>query len=458
MTRDDSIVPLLVDTGTPEAEALEHAYAHHISRYLGMPPGSEQPSHAKTIPLPRKGHLLLCTDGLWGKTFAAESLANVLQHAQDQSPGDLLAALRAFRQNALRKKDRDNITGVLVNHTSPAPTTSRSTAKSGGGAPAPGPGLSFHPHVGPDEVLDVRPGVPTPGHDGFGDVDEFGNRTRSGAMATHVPADGPMQEFGFNPWTGRPWRVLRFGNRNQPDTPGNPQPQGGTSEQQDVPEPSPITPDSPETSAAANDSSIEPSGSEQSSKTEPSNDSEGAKRTTSLLSVIRADPAFGIRLATEATHTGGMVLASTAMGLYVAAEAGPVALGVGELITSALPIAVAPFAGYLADHGSPRRVMLSGLGIGSAGALLAIAAVAAQNSYTIPGLVGATTLEVVSNQLYRATMFRYLQEEAGDAQEGLERFHSVAGEGISLAAKGLGPPILALGAAFLRPSISGRTL
>ncbi|MGO4648929.1 hypothetical protein AB4305_28850 [Nocardia sp. 2YAB30] len=208
------------------------------------------------------------------------------------------------------------------------------------------------------------------------------------------------------------------------------------------------TPDSLELSAAANDPSIEPNGSEPSRETEPSDDNEETKKIVSLLSVIRANPAFGIRLATEQIHTGGMVLASTAMSFYMA-EVGPGALGANELIASVLPFGLSLFAGVQADNGSLQQVMRLGLGIGSAGALLAIAAALAQNSFTIPGLVGAAMLEIVANQLYRTAMLKYLREEAGkDARAGLNRFNDVTGAGITLVAKWLGPPMLALGTAF----------
>ncbi|WP_433711070.1 amidase family protein [Nocardia sp. CA-084685] len=231
--------------------------------------------------------------------------------------------------------------------------------------------------------------------------------------------------------------------------PNYPVPQGDTGRRDDKPEP---TPDSLEISAAANDSRIEPNGSELSRETEPSDDSKEAKTTESVLSVIRAKRAFGIRLATEELHTGGMVLAETAMGLYLAAEAGPVALGASTLIIRVLPVVGAPIVGYMADNSSRRKGMWKALGIGSAGAGLAILAVAANNSYTVPGLVGATVLEVVSNQLYRAMMFRYLEDEAGDAaQQSLERFHNVVGGAVTNSAQFLGPVTLALGSAV--PSV-----
>ncbi|MGW0181065.1 protein phosphatase 2C domain-containing protein [Nocardia sp. NPDC003345] len=124
LTEDDSIVPMLMrDDGVrpplTEEEALALQFSHTLYRYLGNPEGDAGESHAYTVPIEGPGLLFIGTDGAWGKNFAAESLAATVYGGMATRPGSLSAGLEAVEQHAIDARDRDNVTGVLIDPAAP---------------------------------------------------------------------------------------------------------------------------------------------------------------------------------------------------------------------------------------------------------------------------------------------------------------------------------------------------
>lgn len=107
LTTDHTLVQKLQDAGqlTPE-EAEQHHYRNVLYRAVGQ--GDDLEVDISTRPLPRRGKLLLCSDGLWGLVPQA-TMEEILQ--RDVSLSEMLDTLVGL---ALQAGGHDNITGIVI--------------------------------------------------------------------------------------------------------------------------------------------------------------------------------------------------------------------------------------------------------------------------------------------------------------------------------------------------------
>jgi PPM family protein phosphatase len=112
LTQDDSWMRDAIESGqfTP-AEAEASPYAHAIVRWLGADTDDDGKPTIVTFPLPGKGYLLLCTDGLWN--YAPDPA--YLYHLIQQSPApDSRSISHHLISYANQQGGQDNITvGIL---------------------------------------------------------------------------------------------------------------------------------------------------------------------------------------------------------------------------------------------------------------------------------------------------------------------------------------------------------
>ena len=107
LTRDHSLVQLLLETGDITAEeAAHHPGQMQLTRYVGMP--REVLPETRTVSLTPGDLLLLCSDGLW-KALTEEALCTQLQ--ADESPERLCLQLVAAANKA---SGDDNSTALVV--------------------------------------------------------------------------------------------------------------------------------------------------------------------------------------------------------------------------------------------------------------------------------------------------------------------------------------------------------
>lgn len=107
LTRDHSLVKRLVELGEITVdEAAVHPQRNVLYRALGQ--GEIFDADISTSPLPRSGHLLLCSDGLWG-VVPEDKLARMIieSSSPQQACQDMVAA-------ANEAGGPDNITAILV--------------------------------------------------------------------------------------------------------------------------------------------------------------------------------------------------------------------------------------------------------------------------------------------------------------------------------------------------------
>lgn len=107
LTRDHSLVRRLEELGQITAEeAAVHPQRNVLYRALGQ--GEPLEPDLNTFPLPQTGHLLLCSDGLWG-VVPEESLTRIISEEKD-----LEQACEAMIAMANAAGGPDNITAILV--------------------------------------------------------------------------------------------------------------------------------------------------------------------------------------------------------------------------------------------------------------------------------------------------------------------------------------------------------
>jgi serine/threonine protein phosphatase PrpC len=107
LTRDHSLVKRLVELGQiSKDEAANHPQRNVLYRALGQ--GEPFEPDINTIQLPESGHLLLCSDGLWGVLSETELL-----RAVQESPTPEHACQRLI-DAANEAGGPDNITAILV--------------------------------------------------------------------------------------------------------------------------------------------------------------------------------------------------------------------------------------------------------------------------------------------------------------------------------------------------------
>jgi serine/threonine protein phosphatase PrpC len=111
LTRDDSWAEEQVLVGGMAAhEAAVDPRAHMITAWLGADAPEVTP-RVVTFVAPRRGWLLLCSDGLWNSWPEADDLAALARATRRTEP---IALARALTDRALGAGGRDNITVVVV--------------------------------------------------------------------------------------------------------------------------------------------------------------------------------------------------------------------------------------------------------------------------------------------------------------------------------------------------------
>jgi protein phosphatase len=107
ITRDHSLVERLRELGQlTEEEAASHPQRNVLYRAIGQ--GANLEVDVFTLPVPRGGYLLMCSDGLWGVVTDPEILRIVADSRDPQHACDEL--VRAANSAG----GPDNITAVLV--------------------------------------------------------------------------------------------------------------------------------------------------------------------------------------------------------------------------------------------------------------------------------------------------------------------------------------------------------
>lgn len=107
LTRDHSLVKRLEELGQLSAEeALSHPQRNVLYRAIGQ--GDTLEPDIFTVPFPKAGHLLLCSDGLWG-VVSEEKISTILRNTPD-----LYEAAQRLVQAANDSGGPDNISVILA--------------------------------------------------------------------------------------------------------------------------------------------------------------------------------------------------------------------------------------------------------------------------------------------------------------------------------------------------------
>lgn len=107
LTRDHSLVKRLEELGQLSAEeALSHPQRNVLYRAIGQ--GDTLEPDIFTVPFPKAGHLLLCSDGLWG-VVPEEKISTILRNTPD-----LYEAAQRLVQAANDSGGPDNISVILA--------------------------------------------------------------------------------------------------------------------------------------------------------------------------------------------------------------------------------------------------------------------------------------------------------------------------------------------------------
>ncbi|MCB0037761.1 MAG: serine/threonine-protein phosphatase, partial [Anaerolineales bacterium] len=107
LTKDHSVVQRLQDAGhITAAEAERHPHRHLLYKAIT---GGEVDLDEDTFSLPKRGKLMLCSDGLWG-SIPDEKLQEILEDDSMtlQEQADLLVNV------AIESGSTDNVTAIIV--------------------------------------------------------------------------------------------------------------------------------------------------------------------------------------------------------------------------------------------------------------------------------------------------------------------------------------------------------
>jgi len=106
LTRDHSLVKRLEELGQlTSEEAAQHPHRNVLYRALGQ--GEPFDPDIQTFPLPNRGYLLLCSDGLWG-VIPEKEMVNIIGNTPD-----LHIACQKLVDAANRAGGPDNISAIL---------------------------------------------------------------------------------------------------------------------------------------------------------------------------------------------------------------------------------------------------------------------------------------------------------------------------------------------------------
>lgn len=112
LTDDDSWVEEMVATGElDEAQAALDPRAHVITAWLGAD-APIRDARVVSFRAPRRGHLLLCSDGLWNTLAEAAAVGDAIRTAPPTASP--LGLARSLTHHALAAGGRDNITIAVV--------------------------------------------------------------------------------------------------------------------------------------------------------------------------------------------------------------------------------------------------------------------------------------------------------------------------------------------------------
>jgi len=110
LTVDDSCAQQAIATGVDPAQAYSGDDAHTLTRWLGADAGEVAPT-VSVLENPRRGTVLLCSDGLWNHFPEADELLELLAGDGDPRP---IAAARRMVAAALSAGGEDNITVIVI--------------------------------------------------------------------------------------------------------------------------------------------------------------------------------------------------------------------------------------------------------------------------------------------------------------------------------------------------------
>jgi serine/threonine protein phosphatase PrpC len=115
LTLDDSFAQEQISSGVPRAQAERGPQSHAITRWLGADAPDHSPTTA-TMRLAEPGWLLVCSDGLWNYSSAAQDMAELVRHTSSTSPeaSEPLALAGALIDWANAQGGQDNITVALA--------------------------------------------------------------------------------------------------------------------------------------------------------------------------------------------------------------------------------------------------------------------------------------------------------------------------------------------------------
>jgi serine/threonine protein phosphatase PrpC len=107
LTRDHSLVMRMIELGQlTEEEAAVHPQRNVLYRALGQ--GDQFMADISTSPLPKAGHILICSDGLWGVVSEEKIVSTVNQISDPQK------ACQKLVDDANAAGGPDNISAVLI--------------------------------------------------------------------------------------------------------------------------------------------------------------------------------------------------------------------------------------------------------------------------------------------------------------------------------------------------------
>jgi len=115
LTLDDSFAQVQIAAGVPRSEAESGPHSHAITRWLGVDAPDHTPT-AASMTFSESGWLLVCSDGLWNYSSAAQDLAALVHQLSSTSPeaAEPLALAEALVSWAKAQGGQDNISAALA--------------------------------------------------------------------------------------------------------------------------------------------------------------------------------------------------------------------------------------------------------------------------------------------------------------------------------------------------------
>jgi len=115
LTLDDSFAQMQIEAGIPRKQAESGPQSHAITRWLGADAPDHKPATA-TMTLSEPGWLLVCSDGLWNYSSAAQDMADLVRQSVSTSSAaaEPLALAEALVRWAKEQGGQDNISAAVA--------------------------------------------------------------------------------------------------------------------------------------------------------------------------------------------------------------------------------------------------------------------------------------------------------------------------------------------------------